>query len=222
MKRMLQVLFATIALVAMIFTLAGRWDWWPGWAFFIVVIGAMSVESFVLYRHDPDLFEARARYGKDTPKSDYVFLTIFTLAFFSILVVSPLDAGRFGWAPLPAWSFVLGAVLYLAGEALVAWSMYENSFFEKTVRLQPERGQRTITTGPYAFVRHPGYVGFLVGYAIGYPLMLGSTWAFVPAAVAAVAVVIRTAFEDRFLAENLDGYAEYRQKTRHRLLPGVW
>jgi len=222
MKRVLQVYFAIVALAAMIFILAGRWDWWPGWAFLILVVGALSVESFILYRHDPGLFEARSRFGKGTQGTDYLFLAVFSLAFLGVLIVGPLDAGRFGWAPLPAWSFIPGAILYLAGEAFVGWSMYENTFFEKTVRLQSDRDHRVITTGPYAFVRHPGYIAFCVGYSIGYPLMLTSAWAFVPAAIAIIAVIVRTEYEDRFLAENLDGYADYRKNVRYRLIPGIW
>lgn len=222
MKRVLQVFFAVVVLAAMIFALAGRWDWWPGWAFLVLVVATMGVESLLLYRHDPELFEARSRFGKGTATFDYWFLTAFTLAFLGILVVGPLDAGRFLWAPLAPGSFAVGAVFYLSGEMLVGWSMYENVFFEKTVRLQPERGQRTITTGPYAYIRHPGYVGFFIGYALGFPLMMTSAWAFVPAAIAVLALVIRTAFEDRFLTEQLEGYAAYRQKVRYRLIPGIW
>ncbi|MBU1174867.1 MAG: isoprenylcysteine carboxylmethyltransferase family protein [Alphaproteobacteria bacterium] len=222
MKRALQIIFSIIALAAMNLALAGRWDWWPGWAFVILIVGATSVESLVLYRHNRELLDARSRFGKGTPASDYLFLAVFGLAFLGVLIVGPLDAGRFGWAPLPAWCFVAGAILYLAGEALVGWSMYENTFFEKTVRLQTDRNHSIVTSGPYAVVRHPGYTGFCVGYAIGIPLMLGSAWAFVPAAIAIIAVIVRTAFEDQFLADRLAGYAEYRQRTRYRLVPGLW
>ncbi len=222
MKRVLQVFVTIIVLAGMIFTLAGRWDWWPGWAFFITVIAAMVVEGVILYRHDPELFKARSRFGEGTQWTDYLFLAVFSLAFLGVLIVGPLDAGRFGWAPLPAWSFAFGAALYLAGETLVGWSMYENTFFEKTVRLQSDRGHHIITTGPYAVVRHPGYIGFCIGYGLGFPLMLGSAWALVPSAVAIISVIIRTTYEDRFLADKLAGYDAYRHKVRHRLIPGVW
>ena len=96
-----------------------------------------------------------------------------------------------------------------------------NPFFEKTVRIQTERGHRVIDTGPYAFVRHPGYLGFF-GWCLSAPLLLGSWWAFVPAVLSVVDLVVRTALEDRTLREELEGYEAYSNRVPHRLLPGIW
>jgi protein-S-isoprenylcysteine O-methyltransferase Ste14 len=96
-----------------------------------------------------------------------------------------------------------------------------NPFFEKTVRIQTERGHRVIDTGPYRFVRHPGYLGFF-GWGLSTPLLLGSWWAFLPALLSMVSLVIRTALEDRTLREELAGYREYASKVRYRLIPGIW
>ena len=104
---------------------------------------------------------------------------------------------------------------------LAHWAMLANPFFEKTVRIQEERGHHVATGGPYRFVRHPGYVAFiLMGFAL--PLGVGSAWALVPAGLNAALIVARTALEDRTLRRELPGYAEYAQRTRYRLLPGVW
>lgn len=222
MRRAVGIALFVVALAALLFILAGRWDWWPGWAFLVVAVGGVGTTSLLLARHDPELLERRSHLAKGTEPADRLFLTVFALSFFAVLIVAPLDAARFGWAPLPAWSAGLGTVLFLVGEALVSWAMLTNTFFEKTVRLQTDRGHRTITTGPYAFVRHPGYTGFLIGYALGFPLMLTSSWALMPAAIAALSVIVRTRFEDDFLAEKLAGYADYRGKVRHRLIPGIW
>ena len=112
-------------------------------------------------------------------------------------------------------------MLFIAGMALFSWSMGVNPFFEKTVRIQTERGHRVIDTGPYAFVRHPGYVGFF-GWCLSAPLLLSSWWAFVPAILSVIGLVIRTALEDRTLLQELDGYAAYAERVRYRLMPGVW
>jgi protein-S-isoprenylcysteine O-methyltransferase Ste14 len=96
-----------------------------------------------------------------------------------------------------------------------------NPFFEKTVRIQTERNHRVIDTGPYAFVRHPGYLGFF-GWLLSVPLMLGAGWALVPAALAILSVVARTALEDRTLRRELDGYEAYADRVRYRLIPGIW
>ena len=99
--------------------------------------------------------------------------------------------------------------------------MVVNPFFEKTVRIQTDHEHRVIETGPYAYVRHPGYVGF-AGWMLSTPLLLASDWAFIPALLAVIGFVIRTAFEDRMLRAELKGYSEYATRVRFRLIPGVW
>jgi len=99
--------------------------------------------------------------------------------------------------------------------------MLANRFFSGVVRIQNERGHSVVSDGPYRWVRHPGYAGGFIG-DLALPLLLGSAWAFIPAALTAGAVVLRTALEDRTLQAELPGYREYAQRTRFRLLPGVW
>jgi len=116
---------------------------------------------------------------------------------------------------------LLGYALLGAGIALGAWAQAVNRFFEPGVRLQRERGQQVVSTGPYAIVRHPGYVSAFMVFA-GLALALGSYWALVPAAIASAILVVRTAWEDALLRARLDGYAAYAGRVRYRLLPGVW
>jgi protein-S-isoprenylcysteine O-methyltransferase Ste14 len=132
-----------------------------------------------------------------------------------------LDAGRFGWSPLPSEALYLGVALTAAGYVMGTWAMAVNVFFEPTVRIQWERHQRVVTSGPYRIVRHPGYVGAILG-GLGAPLFLGSAWMFVPTIGALLLFVARTALEDRTLRKELPGYQEYAQRTRYRLLPAVW
>ena len=99
--------------------------------------------------------------------------------------------------------------------------MGENPFFEKTVRIQSDRGHRVVDIGPYRLVRHPGYLGFF-GWILSTPLLLGSWWAFVPALLSIAGIVVRTALEDRTLKAELPGYADYAKRTRYRLVPGIW
>jgi protein-S-isoprenylcysteine O-methyltransferase Ste14 len=122
---------------------------------------------------------------------------------------------------MPAGFWPLGFVIFLPGMALFIWSMGVNPFFEKTVRIQTERGHRVIDTGPYGFIRHPGYLGFLA-WSISIPLFLLSWWAFLPALLSVVGIVIRTALEDRTLRKELTGYEEYTRWVRYRLIPGIW
>lgn len=139
----------------------------------------------------------------------------------SIYIVAGFDAVRFGWTDMsPTWWW-LGLLLHLPGAVLFVWSMGVNPFFEKTVRIQTERGHRVIDSGPYAFVRHPGYLGF-IGWGLSVPFLLGSWWALIPAALSVAGIIVRTALEDRTLAEELQGYTAYAERVGYRLLPRVW
>ena len=107
------------------------------------------------------------------------------------------------------------------GDVFVLWTMAVNPFLEKGIRIQEDRGHRVITTGPYRYVRHPMYAGAIVMFA-GFPLVLGSGWTFVPVGVITVLFVVRTVYEDQVLRRELPGYAGYAERTRYRLIPGVW
>lgn len=138
-----------------------------------------------------------------------------------MLFVGGLDAGRFGWAPLPAWTFWPGLALHLLGAVPIAAALCTNRHLETTVRIQADRAHSVVNRGPYRYVRHPMYSGLLVRLP-GWVMMLGSAWAFVPLAGVVVALVIRTALEDSTLRRELDGYEAYARSTRYRLAPGLW
>lgn len=168
---------------------------------------------------NPKILVHRALLKKGTEKWDWVWFSLFSPVFFSIFIIASLDP-RSG-ALLPGWLRTVGTVLFLLGGGLFLRAMGENPFFEKTVRIQTERDHHVIDSGPYRAVRHPGYVG-LVCWILSIPLLLVSTWTFLPAGLAVIFLLIRTALEDRTLHEKLPGYAEYAARVPARLLPGVW
>jgi protein-S-isoprenylcysteine O-methyltransferase Ste14 len=135
--------------------------------------------------------------------------------------LATLDAGRTGWSSVPLATVILGYILLGAGILLGTWAQAVNRFFEPGVRLQRERGQEVISSGPYAFVRHPGYVSAIMVFA-GLALSLASWWALIPAAWASAVLVVRTSWEDALLCSELDGYAAYTRRVRFRLVPGIW
>jgi protein-S-isoprenylcysteine O-methyltransferase Ste14 len=135
--------------------------------------------------------------------------------------LATLDAGRVFWSSVPFPIVVLGYTLLAAGIALGAWAQAVNPFFEPGVRLQRERGQHVITSGPYQFVRHPGYVSAIMVFA-GLALSLATWWALIPAAFASAILILRTSWEDALLRAELDGYADYARYTQFRLVPGIW
>jgi len=208
--------FATI-----IFWPAGKLDWVAGWLYFGLVTTSLFINFLYLRRVNPEVIEHRLRLGKGTKRWDILWSVFFTPLFLAIYVIAGFDAVRFEWSTMPLWLWPLGLALWLPGNVLLTWSMGVNPFFEKTVRIQVERGHRVIDSGPYAFVRHPGYLGFF-GWSLSTPLLLGSWWALLPALLSIAAMVIRTALEDRTLREELAGYLEYTNRVRYRVFPGIW
>lgn len=219
--RFAQVGVAFVLQAAILFGASGSfwWDW--AWLYLGICTAAVTVNAAILMRRSPDLVAERGRPGR-MPAWDVVLSVAWSLATY---VALPLTAGldaRLGWTgEVPAVLRCASAVAMVAGFALAGWAMVANAFFSTAVRIQTERGHTVCTTGPYRFVRHPGYVGFVVG-TLATALLLGSLWALVPAAFAAALIVVRTAVEDRTLRAELGGYEEYTTRVRWRLVPGVW
>ncbi len=210
-----------ILIIAFLFIVAGRLDYWQGWLFGGITLGFFLL-TIVLLRHNPELALERQRPGPGMKSWDKTYLAISTLMGFIALILAGLDAGRYGWSgTLPAWVYGLCIALYVAGQAVFIWAKVRNKFFSSVVRIQTERGHVVCDQGPYRFVRHPGYVGGIL-YGITTPLLLGSYWAVIPQAVAVLTLLVRTELEDRLLQRELPGYRDYAGKVRFRLIPGVW
>jgi protein-S-isoprenylcysteine O-methyltransferase Ste14 len=169
---------------------------------------------------NPQILGHRMWLKKGTEAWDWLWFAVFTPLFVAIPAVANAEANS-GSAPLPPWTEPAGLVLFVLGVGLFVRAMGENPFFEKTVRIQSERGHYVVDTGPYRFVRHPGYVG-LLALILSLPPLLDSTRAFFPAAAAMASVLVRTALEDRTLRRKLTGYGDYATRVRYRLMPGVW
>ncbi|SDZ68461.1 Protein-S-isoprenylcysteine O-methyltransferase Ste14 [Pseudomonas sp. NFIX28] len=210
-----------LALLGLIFLPAGTLGWWPGWIFLAVMALGFGVSAWVLARVNPLIYRARSRFQPGTKSWDKKLLAFLLPAMTAVLPVAALDAGRMHWSAVPAWVVLAGYAAVLAGIALTAWAQAVNPFFEPGVRIQSERHQRVIDSGPYRFVRHPGYIAALLLF-FGMALALGSFWALLPAALAAALLVLRTAWEDQLLQAELRGYAGYCQRVRWRLVPGLW
>jgi protein-S-isoprenylcysteine O-methyltransferase Ste14 len=143
------------------------------------------------------------------------------IATFSIYALAAVDLGRLHLSPFPLWVAPIGILLYAAGTALNQWAMIHNPHFEREVRIQTDRAHQVIAAGPYRYVRHPGYLGSLLGF-ISFPFILGSTLAFIGVIFSITGTLVRTHLEDRTLQEELDGYRAYADAVSHRLLPFIW
>jgi protein-S-isoprenylcysteine O-methyltransferase Ste14 len=220
---MLRLASAGLLVVAggVVFVLAHRLEWTLGWIYVGLMAATLVVNLGCLLRWNPELIGRRVGWRAGTKPWDMVLMIVlFAPATIAIFVVSVLDVRDGVWDE-PGVAWLLGLAVFVSGWALATWSMVVNPFFEKTVRIQTDHGHRVIDTGPYAYIRHPGYVGF-IGWLLSTPLLLGSAWAFVPALLSAAALVIRTALEDHTLRDELPGYSEYTARVCFRLIPGVW
>jgi protein-S-isoprenylcysteine O-methyltransferase Ste14 len=203
--------------------ISGQWDWWQAWAYAVSSVLAFAISRLIVARKHPDLIAERARFmeAKDTKSWDRILAPLLGLGSVLILVVAGLDK-FYGWTPAStltvSWAALIGIIL---GYSFSSWALIENRFFTGTVRIQTERGHHVISTGPYRIIRHPGYAGGLFGYVF-IPLLLDSLWAWIPAILLVVVMVVRIALEDKTLQAELRGYKEFAQKTKYRLIPGIW
>jgi len=220
-KAILSAVGSPLALVALVFLPAGRIGWPPGWIFVAVLVGSLGLSALLLARVNPVIYRARSRFQPGTKTWDLALLAVQFPTIIAEIPLASLDAGRMGWSDVPPWVVAAGYILLIGGVAVTAWAQAVNPFFEPGVRIQTERAQRVITSGPYRIVRHPGYSAAIALF-IGIPLALASWWALLPAALAIALLVVRTGLEDRLLRAELPGYNAYASRTRYRLLPGVW
>lgn len=221
---MTRVLIRTVVFLAimalLLFGSAGRLNWLMGWAY-MAILSASSIT--ILLFGNRDMLLVRAGKEKGIKKWDS-FLAPFSFLLFwpGANVVAALDYGRFHWSPtIPLPVQLIALLPVISGLAFAAWAMVVNKFFVKCVAIQSDREHVVITTGPYAYVRHPGYAGSFLAF-ITLPIALGSLWALLPAAVGLSLWVVRTFLEDRTLQKSLEGYTEYAQKVPWRLIPYIW
>jgi protein-S-isoprenylcysteine O-methyltransferase Ste14 len=214
-------MFVVFALA--LFLAAGTLAWPAGWVFLALFMGFTIALSRWLFVHNPGLLmERMTGNGKPNQASwDRVFFPLVNLLFFAWLVLMPLDAMRFHWSYVPPGLQVFGAGLLLWSFELFFLTFRENSFLSPAVRLQPERGQTVVSTGPYHYVRHPMYAGAIVMVA-GSALLLGSWYGLVSGAVILMAIAWRAVQEERLLRAELPGYDAYMAEVRYRLIPHVW
>jgi protein-S-isoprenylcysteine O-methyltransferase Ste14 len=208
----------TLMIIAMLFIAAGRLDWPMGWVF----VGVYVIVALVpVLTGDPGMLRERFGTRPDEKRWDRQFVKLNGLLLLGAQVLAALDL-RFGWPPeIPLAIQIVALVIYLLGWGLHLWAMAANRFFSKIIRIQRDRGHTVVTGGPYRYVRHTGYTGAILSQLATAPA-LGSLWALIPGALAALVLVVRTALEDRTLQEELEGYKDYAQRVRYRLLPGVW
>ncbi|MHC4679105.1 MAG: methyltransferase family protein [Planctomycetota bacterium] len=208
----------------LLFISAGHINIFRAWCYLVISFIGMFGGIALVSVFDPELVNQRGLWKKkkDTQGWDKILLPSYGIVGFYVLpVIIGLDVGRFQWSHLGTHFAIGGCVLFILGSVSIHWAMLVNTHFEASVRIQKDRGHRVITTGPYRKVRHPGYVGAIL-WAISTPLIVGSAYGLIPAAIAVILLIIRTSWEDKLLRSKLKGYDEYSERVRYRLLPGIW
>jgi len=213
-----------------VFTVALMWPagigyWWEAWV--VVVLWAVFgvVTTQYLLRYDPALLAERLKpvpFHKEQKIWDKVIMSLFFIAAIAQYIIPGFDVVRYGWSePLPLWMKLIALLVHIPCFILLAWIMRENTYLAQVVKIDKQRGHKVITTGPYALVRHPMYTVVII-LLFALPVALGSRYTLGLSVFLTLLLIVRTYLEDRTLYAELEGYPEYTQKTRYRLLPGIW
>lgn len=217
---LVMVLGTPLLLALLLFLAAGDLTWLKGWLFVSACLAANLVIVPYLWRVNPELLIARSRI-RFVKRWDKVWACFTIPSLAALFLVAAVDDGRCHWLPVPCWVCGIGYALFLPVMGVGTWIAAVNKFAEPGVRIQTERGHKVIDTGPYAIVRHPGYLVAMPLFA-GIALCLGSLWALIPAGLTSALLVLRTQWEDQTLQAELPGYKEYTERVRYKLIPGVW
>ena len=212
------IMYIFIALA--LFLPAGTIFWLQGWIYLVIMICFSISLLTYLTKKDPELLKARAR-SKSTESWDNVLGLIGTPFFVLMYILPGFDAVRFRWSNVPPLINIIGFIGMIVATILFILVMRENRYLSRVVEIQEERGHKVITTGPYRIVRHPMYVAVIILY-ISHCVALGSLFSLIPCAIIIIIIIFRTIREDKMLHEQLEGYKEYSQQTRYKLVPGIW
>ena len=218
-----QLIFFVVIMPFLPLLISRQWDWWEAWIYAIVSILGFIISRILAARCHPDVIVERAKIlqHEDTQPWDKKLAPLVGLGGGLVLVVVGLDE-LLGWSPAYSLPIKLIALIaILLGYALSSYALIENRFFSGVVRLQTDRGHQVVSSGPYRWMRHPGYAGALLTY-LAIPLFLDSSWAFLPTVFISIVLIMRTNLEDRFLHAELEGYRDYAVRVRYRLFPGIW
>ena len=217
-KRARQIFIQFAVIAALLLGTSGDFGWIWAWAYIGFAIFNLAVNFKVFPR---EIVEARSEVHKDIPRWERIVTATLLVLTIVLFGVAGLDHRLSASPVLPTVVHLMGLALTAAGSGLSTWAVASNRFFATQVRIQAERGHVVEQGGPYRWIRHPGYAGFIVSW-LALPVLLGTLWAMVPALGIAILFLVRTGFEDAFLRRNLPGYVGYSAEVPSRIIPGVW
>ena len=217
-----QTIGLLMLLVLALFLPAGTLTWRAGWIYLVLFFGFFVSVSIWLFKHNPGLLQERMSLRRSDQKDwDKVLFPVLMLLPFAWLTFISFDAVRFHWSAVPVWLQIIGTAILLGSFALFFLTFRENSYLSTVVRIQKDRGHTVVSTGPYRYVRHPMYAGFLL-FMVGTPLVLGSLYGVLLGLIFMFILARRAILEEQTLQKELNGYADYMTQVQYRLIPFVW
>jgi len=211
-----------VAFALALFLPAGTLAWQAGWAFLLRFFSFFIATNMWLFRHNPGLMQERLHLGAtDQQGWDKVLFPLFEFLSIAWLAFMAIDAVRFHWSSMPIWIQVIGAMILLASFYLLFLTFRENSYLSPVVRVQEDRGQTVISTGPYHYIRHPMYSAILVFFS-GTSVMLGSWYGLLFGVLFMIVLARRAVLEERTLQNKLPGYTSYMAQVKYRFIPYIW
>jgi protein-S-isoprenylcysteine O-methyltransferase Ste14 len=223
-RQWIRLVVAYLLIPLVLFICGGDLGWWQAWLYSLLIVVAGIGGRMWAERRHPGLLAERQNIEniQDAKAWDKVLAPLMAVSVgYPVVFIAGLDH-RYDWSSeFPVWLVVIGFILISLGYAFAAWALAENRFFSSVVRIQTDRGHVVCDSGPYRFVRHPGYAGNILAL-FGIVLALSSVWTLFPAAVALIIAVIRTELEDRTLQDELPGYRDYARRVRYRLIPWIY
>jgi protein-S-isoprenylcysteine O-methyltransferase Ste14 len=223
-RQWIRLVVVYLLIPLMLLICGGDFGWWQAWLYSLLILTAgIGGRMWAEQRHPGLLAERQNIESIQNAKAwDKVLAPLMAVSIaFPMVFVAGLDH-RYNWSSeFPLWLIVNGFILVSFGYAFATWALAENRFFSSVVRIQTDRGHEVCDSGPYRFVRHPGYAGSILA-VFGIVLALSSVWTLIPAAVASIITVIRTVLEDQTLQEELPGYRDYARRVRYRLIPWIY
>jgi protein-S-isoprenylcysteine O-methyltransferase Ste14 len=223
LRLVIQLLFFIVVIPFIPLLISRSWGWWEAWIYGFIYVAGFAISRVLTARRNPDLILERARFmnHENVLNWDKILAPLLGFGGGFIPIIAGFDE-LLAWSPgfsIPVK--IIALIIILTGHILGSYALIQNRFFSGMVRIQSERGHHVISSGPYRWMRHPGYAGAIWTY-LATPLFLDSGWAFIPAVFIVIVLVIRTVLEDRVLHVELKGYSEYADRVRYRLLPGIW
>lgn len=219
----IQMLLIIIVVPLLPLLISWDWKWWEAWVYASICIFGFAISRLLAAKRHPDIIAERARFMRheNTIPWDKTLAPLLGLGGGLIPLFAGLDE-RFDWSPtfnLPLK--IISLVIILVGYIIGSYALIVNRFFSGMVRIQTDRNHHVVSSGPYRWVRHPGYAGALMTYLVT-PVFLDAIWVYIPVFFVTIVLVIRTELEDKALKVYLEGYDAYTEETPYRLIPGIW